>query len=50
LEHEIKQNTWLTCPASAQLLFQMPYEQRWKGSAQTLGIDLNLLGLVAGHG
>ena len=50
LEQEIKQNVWLTCPASPHILFHMPYEQRWKGSARTLGIDLNLLGAVAGHG
>ncbi len=50
LEHEIQQNTWLTCPASSAILFQTPYEKRWHGSAETLGIDLNLLGAVAGHG
>lgn len=49
LEQEIKQNIWLTCPASASILFSMPYEHRWKGAALTLGVDLNLLGSVAGH-
>lgn len=49
LEQELKQNTWLTCPSSAAILFSMPYEHRWKGAALTLGVDLNLLGSLAGH-
>ena len=50
LEQEIKDNAWLTCPATQQILFEMPYPHRWKGAASTLGIDVNLLGSVAGHG
>ncbi len=49
LEHEIKENTWLTCAANAEILFSMPYTQRWRGAAKTLGIELNLMGIVAGH-
>lgn len=49
LEHEIKENTWLTCPSSARILFDTPYTGRWTGAAQTLGVDVNLLGVTAGH-
>ena len=49
LEHEIKENAWLTCASSAPILFEMPYQERWRGAARTLGIDLNLLGVMAGH-
>lgn len=49
LEHEIKENAWLTCASSAPILFEMPYQERWLGAARTLGIDLNLLGVMAGH-
>lgn len=49
LEHEIKENAWLTCPSSAPILFEMPYQERWHGAARTLGIDVNLLGIMAGH-
>ncbi|HRJ52598.1 MAG TPA: YqgE/AlgH family protein [Candidatus Thiothrix moscowensis] len=49
LEHEIKANAWLTCPSVANILFEMPYNQRWKGAALTLGVDVNLLGVAAGH-
>lgn len=49
LEHELKENTWLTCPASAPILFEVPYEQRWHGAARTIGVDVNLLSVDAGH-
>lgn len=50
LEHELKENTWLTCQSTPQILFEMPYPQRWQGAARTLGVDVNLLGIAAGHG
>lgn len=49
LEQEIKDNVWLTCPATPDLLFTMPYPHRWRGAAATLGVDVNLLGVAAGH-
>ncbi len=49
LEHELKENAWLTCPSSTPILFEMPYGRRWQGAAFTLGIDLNLMGIAAGH-
>lgn len=49
LEHEIKENAWLTCLATPEILFDMPYTQRWQGAARTLRIDMNLLGVTAGH-
>jgi putative transcriptional regulator len=49
LEHEIKENTWLTCPSTSPILFEMAYNERWRGAARTLGIDVNLLGIAAGH-
>ena len=49
VEHEIKENTWLTCPCTSPILFEMAYQDRWHGAARTLGIDVNLLGIAAGH-
>jgi putative transcriptional regulator len=49
LEHEIKENAWLTCPATHDLIFSMPFNKRWHGAALTLGVDVNLLGIAAGH-
>ena len=49
LENEIKENAWLTCPSTHNLLFNMPFKKRWHGAALTLGVDVNLLGVAAGH-
>jgi putative transcriptional regulator len=27
----------------------MPFNKRWHGAALTLGVDVNLLGIAAGH-
>lgn len=49
LETELLNNTWLTCPANEQILFELPYDQRLTAAAAQLGIDLNLLVANAGH-
>ena len=33
LESELSENSWLTVPADAELVFQLPLEQRWQGAA-----------------
>ena len=49
LEQELLDNIWLTCPSEQSILFSMPYGQRWQGASYTLGVDVSLLGDVAGH-
>ena len=49
LEEEMSANAWLSGPADADILFQLPSAQRWQAAAQLLGIDLNLLSGEAGH-
>jgi putative transcriptional regulator len=49
LEQEIVNNTWLTCPADTDLLFGLPFEQRWQASIHKLGIDPAFLASEAGH-
>ncbi len=49
LEEEISANAWLSGPASQDILFQLPAEQRWQAAASLLGVDLNLLSGEAGH-
>jgi putative transcriptional regulator len=39
LEHEIRQNAWLTVPASTNLVFDTPFKDRWKAAAESIGID-----------
>jgi putative transcriptional regulator len=49
LEKEIAENSWLTAPNDSDILFAMPYEERWQAAAGKLGVDLNLMSGDAGH-
>lgn len=49
LEAEIAANSWLTVPANKDIIFHVPFEQRWTAAAQALGIDVTLISNVAGH-
>jgi len=49
LDEEIRQNAWLTVPASSKIVFETPFEQRWKVAACSIGIDPANLILEAGH-
>ena len=49
LEREISENSWLSGPASRNIIFDLPVEQRWKAAAQLVGVDLTTLSGEAGH-
>lgn len=49
LEHEIRQNAWLTVAAEPQTIFDLPPEARMAGALELLGIDLSRLSEQAGH-
>jgi putative transcriptional regulator len=49
LEYEMSENTWLSCPATEEILFNTPIEKRWRAAAMLLGIDLQLLSNQTGH-
>jgi putative transcriptional regulator len=49
LEAEICQNAWLTVPATAAIVFETPFEQRWQAAAGSIGIDLATITPQAGH-
>jgi len=49
LEQELAQNTWLSVPASAAIIFDTPIDERWHAAASLLGIDLQLLSDDIGH-
>lgn len=49
LEQELSENAWLSVPASPELIFDTPAEQRWQAAAARLGIDVNLISTQAGH-
>lgn len=39
LEYELGENTWLTAPMDADLLFELPLERRWQTAAGRIGVD-----------
>ncbi len=49
MEEEIKNNAWLNCDTDNKIIFDTPYEKRWKSAVDTLGIDVNFISDVAGH-
>jgi len=49
LERELVQNAWLSVPASAEIIFETPFEKRWPQAASLLGVDLQLLSEDIGH-
>ncbi|HHQ14828.1 MAG TPA: YqgE/AlgH family protein [Chromatiales bacterium] len=49
LEQELSANAWLSVPASPQIIFDTPFEQRWQKAAELLGIDLVTISSQAGH-
>jgi putative transcriptional regulator len=49
LEHEIRQNAWLTVEAREQIIFDLPAEERLVAAMGLLGIDFASLSDEAGH-
>jgi len=49
LEEELAQNAWLTVPADAQIIFDLPPEERLSAAMQLLGVDFTNLSDIAGH-
>ncbi|MBQ1783068.1 MAG: YqgE/AlgH family protein [Gammaproteobacteria bacterium] len=49
LEEELASNSWITIPADAELLFDVPISERWQKAAARLGIDLWRIAPDAGH-
>ena len=49
LEEEIRQNAWLTAPATPDLIFSTPFKQRWQASAAEIGVNIASLSPQVGH-
>lgn len=49
LESEMLANSWLNVPATPDIVFDMPFNQRWMSAARTLGIDISRISPDAGH-
>ncbi len=49
LEEEMLANSWLTVAATPQIVFDLPFAERWSAAAGTLGIDISRMSPDAGH-
>ena len=50
LEQELADNAWLTTPASEELIFEVPFNERWHAAARQMGVNMSLISPHAGHG
>ena len=49
LELEMAENSWMTAPADADLLFRMPLEQRWQAAAGLVGVNFERMTHYSGR-
>ena len=49
LEEEMLANSWLNVPATPEIVFNIPFKDRWDSAARTLGIDIACMSPDAGH-
>ena len=49
LEQEIEQNSWLTVPASAKLVFGTEDELKWVTASESLGVNMAFFSTTVGH-
>jgi putative transcriptional regulator len=49
VEMELKENAWLTAPASETILFDTPIEQRWDAAAALVGVNIANLTSYSGR-
>lgn len=49
LEAEMLANTWLNVQAMPELIFEVPFEDRWSHAAAAMGIDIHRISPHAGH-
>ena len=49
LEAEILANSWLNVAATPEIIFDVPYAERWHVATRLLGIDVSRLSPDAGH-
>ncbi|GAB4194111.1 MAG: YqgE/AlgH family protein [Wenzhouxiangellaceae bacterium] len=49
LEEELRDNAWLLAPSDEDIVFDLPYEQRWETAFNRIGINLSNLHSTGGH-
>lgn len=49
LEAEMLANSWLNVPATPDVVFDLPFAERWAAAAKSMGIDIARMSSDAGH-
>jgi len=49
LEEELTNNLWLSGPADPEIIFEVPFEERWLRAASLLGVDIRSISGDMGH-
>ena len=49
LESELAANAWLSARADPSIVFDTPYEQRWRAAASLIGVDIHQITSYSGH-
>ncbi len=49
LEQEMLHNTWLSVPANPEIIFDVPFTERWSVAAQIIGVVISQISPDAGH-
>ncbi len=49
LDKELLDNAWLIAEANPSIVFDLPYDQRWKAGLQSIGIDPLMLSSTVGN-
>ncbi|NBV78114.1 YqgE/AlgH family protein [bacterium] len=49
LNQEVMNNTWLVCPFKPEILFDVPFADRWKFAGSTIGVKMDQLTMGVGH-
>lgn len=50
LDQEVIDNVWLVCPYKSEILYEVPFEERWEYAAMVMGIKMNSIISSPGHG
>ncbi|KTD13311.1 YqgE/AlgH family protein [Legionella jamestowniensis] len=49
LEEEVLNNTWLVCPFTPELMYEVPFSERWEYAGSLIGVKMNQLTSIVGH-
>ena len=49
LNYELINNFWLICPYKPELLYEVPFSQRWEYAGSILGVKMDQLTTSIGH-